>query len=218
MLVFLDIDGVMVSAMSWESPQLLSDGFYKFNDRAVRVLQNLISEDTTVMLTTSHKSRYSVEEWKNIFSLRWIEVNNLGKLDDNVSNRSRKEEILSWVNVNGVPNNFIILDDDKVLKKKFNPKNGGYDALEVDAFLDQVRADYSYFLDLSQQADIIRKKIDQLTSKNVDLEALNLQLSRRVKELERLLAKGGTSIENLRKIDRYERQLWALGVDPSKIK
>ncbi len=112
----------------------------------------------------------------------------------------------------------IILDDDKVLKKKFNPKNGGYDALEVDAFLDQVRADYFYFLDLSQQADIIRKKIDQLTSKNVDLEALNLQLSRRVKELERLLAKGGTSIENLRKIDRYERQLWALGVDPSKIK
>lgn len=115
MLIFLDIDGVMVSAKSWESPQLLSDGFYKFNDRAVRVLQNLISEDTTVMLTTSHKSRYSVEEWKNIFSLRGIEVNNLDKLGDNVSNRSRKEEILSWVNVNGVPNNFIILDDDKSL-------------------------------------------------------------------------------------------------------
>lgn len=115
MLVFLDIDGVMVSAKSWESPQLLSDGFHKFNDRAVRVLQSFISEDTTVMLTTSHKSRYSVEEWKNIFSLRGIEVNNLGKLDDNVSNKSRKEEILNWVNVNGVPNKFIILDDDKSL-------------------------------------------------------------------------------------------------------
>lgn len=115
MLVFLDIDGVMVPAKGWESPQVLSDGFYKFSDSAIRVLQGLISEDTTVMLTTSHKSRYSVEEWKNIFHLRGIAVSKLDKLGDNVSNKSRKDEILSWFNMNNLSENFIILDDDKSL-------------------------------------------------------------------------------------------------------
>ena len=66
MLVFLDRDGVMVPAKSWTSPQLLSDGFPAFSDKAVRVLQHVVSGGVTVMLTTSHKSRFSVEEWKNI--------------------------------------------------------------------------------------------------------------------------------------------------------
>ena len=52
MLVFLDIDGVMVPAKSWTSPQLLSDGFPAFSDKAVRVLQHVVSGGVTVMLTT----------------------------------------------------------------------------------------------------------------------------------------------------------------------
>ena len=115
MFVFLDIDGVMVPAKSWESPEMLSDGFYKFSDRAVGVLQELITEDTTVILTTSHKSRFSIEEWKDIFRLRGIVVNKLDKLEDNVSNKSRKDEILNWANVNSLSESFVILDDDKSL-------------------------------------------------------------------------------------------------------
>lgn len=109
-------------------------------------------------------------------------------------------------------------DDEKLLKKKFNPKNGGYDALEVDKFFDEVRQDYLLLVKLQEEYDQLASKNEQLTAKNVNLEALNLQLSRKVKELERLASKGGTAMENLRKIDKYERQLWALGVDPSKIK
>ena len=112
----------------------------------------------------------------------------------------------------------IVLDSDKVLKKKFNPKNGGYDALEVDTFLDVVREDYTYFVALEKEVSQLAKKNEQLTTKKVNLEALNLQLTRKVTELERLIEKGGTTIDNLRKIDRYERQLWALGIDPSKVK
>ncbi len=56
MFIFLDIDGVMVPAQGWKSPELLNDGFPVFSNKASRVLQSLISEDTTVMLTTSHKS------------------------------------------------------------------------------------------------------------------------------------------------------------------
>lgn len=116
MFVLLDIDGVMVPAKSWESPELLSDGFYKFSERATRVLQNIISDDTTIILTTSHKSRYSIEEWKNIFRFRGIMVDNLDKLEDNIFNKNRVEEVLGWFAMNKPSENLIILDDDQRLQ------------------------------------------------------------------------------------------------------
>lgn len=115
MLIFLDIDGVMVPAKSWKSPELLSDGFPEFSNRAVRVLQNLTSGDTTVMLTTSHKSRFNVEEWKSIFHRRGIEIRKLKTLDESRFGVSRRDEILNWFNLNNVNENFIIIDDDTSL-------------------------------------------------------------------------------------------------------
>ena len=84
-----------------------------------------------------------------------------------------------------------MLDSEKLLKKKFNAKNGGYDALEVDEFFDQVRSDYETFNAQIKELERQVKRFEQLNAKNVNLEALNLQLSRKVKELERLVAKGG---------------------------
>lgn len=115
MLIFLDIDGVMVPAKSWESPKLLSDGFPEFSTKAVRVLQSLISEGVTVMLTTSHKSSFNIEEWKEIFHRRGINVINLKSLDESNFGVSRKDEILNWVSINSISENFIIIDDDKSL-------------------------------------------------------------------------------------------------------
>ena len=61
MLLFLDIDGVMVPAKSWKSHEFLDDGFPAFSKKAILALQYLISEETTVLLTTSHKSKFSLE-------------------------------------------------------------------------------------------------------------------------------------------------------------
>ena len=99
MLLFLDIDGVMVPAKSWQNPELLNDGFPAFALKAVRVLQNLISEDTTVMLTTSHKSRFTIEQWKEIFLKRGLQISKLKSLDDTINCQSRKEEVLNWFNL-----------------------------------------------------------------------------------------------------------------------
>lgn len=115
MLLFLDIDGVMVPAKGWKSPELLNDGFPAFDLKAVRVLQNLISEDTTIMLTTSHKSRFTIEQWKEIFKKRGLQVPHLRSLEDNINYLSRKDEVLNWLNSNNVNEEFIIIDDDKSL-------------------------------------------------------------------------------------------------------
>jgi hypothetical protein len=115
MLIFLDIDGVMVPAKSWKAPELLNDGFPAFSLKAVHVLQNIISEDTTIMLTTSHKSRFTIEEWKKIFAKRGIKINKIKSLQENINHLSRNDEILNWFNLNRVEENFVIIDDDKSL-------------------------------------------------------------------------------------------------------
>ncbi|KLT71177.1 HAD domain-containing protein [Flavobacterium sp. ABG] len=116
MLIFLDIDGVMAPANSWKRPEFLSDGFPAFSHRATQALQRIISETSAdIVLTTSHKSNYSVEEWKNIFAIRKLKTNKITRLTENTNHSSRKEEILNWFNSNTVFEDFIIIDDDKSL-------------------------------------------------------------------------------------------------------
>lgn len=115
MLIFLDIDGVMVPAKGWKIPELLEDGFPCFSVAATQVLQKIMSEQTTLVLTSSHKSNYTLEEWKNIFSRRGIVVQRLKSLDKNVNHLNRKDEVLNWFATQPVDQNFVILDDDKSL-------------------------------------------------------------------------------------------------------
>ncbi len=116
MLIFLDIDGVMVPAKGWKVPELMNDGFPAFSSKASRVLQSIISVDTTLMLTTSHKSNYSIKEWVNIFKKRGIEIEKIKSLENNNSiHRTRKDEILNWFNTNVINDNYIIIDDDTSL-------------------------------------------------------------------------------------------------------
>ena len=117
MLIFLDIDGVMVPAKSWQQPEILEDGFVAFSSKAVQVLKEVLSQNTnaTIMLTTSHKSRFSHSEWKDIFQRRGLNVNQLKSLVENTELLSRKEELLNWFNTNEIHEDFIIIDDDKSL-------------------------------------------------------------------------------------------------------
>lgn len=105
----------MVPAKGWKSPELLADGFPAFSANATGVLKCLISDDATIMLTTSHKSSYSVEEWKSIFATRGIPVKKLKSLDANHANLSRAEELLAWFKTNSPDEDFVIIDDDKSL-------------------------------------------------------------------------------------------------------
>jgi len=115
MLIFLDIDGVMVPAKGWKSLELLQDGFPAFSSKAVGALQQLINEATTIILTTSHKSNYSIDQWKGIFEKRGVAIGKMTSLGPNPHNISRLDEILNWFENNQLEEDFIIIDDDKGL-------------------------------------------------------------------------------------------------------
>lgn len=117
MLILLDIDGVMVPATSWKRPEFENDGFPKFSRKSIVSLRKIISETgADILLTTSHKSSYSIAQWKNIFSARGFENVKIKRLSENSNHLNRREEIMKWVG-KGRENSYVIIDDDKTLNK-----------------------------------------------------------------------------------------------------
>lgn len=115
MLLLLDIDGVMVQAAPWKKVELHADGFFQFLPNAISNLKEIISETgASIVLTTSHKSTYSLEKWEELFKTRGI-IAKVDKLDDNTDLLSRKEELLNWLSKNKDLDDFVIIDDDKSL-------------------------------------------------------------------------------------------------------
>lgn len=116
MLILLDIDGVMVPANSWRKPEILEDGFPGFSSKAVQALDRIVSVTSAdIVLTTSHKYNYSLQQWKDIFNRRGISLNSIDRLPENTNHLTRKDEILNWFNTNKINKDFLIVDDDKSL-------------------------------------------------------------------------------------------------------
>lgn len=116
MLILLDIDGVMVSGAGWKRPKLLKDRFPAFMPQATEALASILTRKTKVILTTSHRDRYSVDEWKQIFKTRGLHIYYLDKLcTDNTSYSNKARDIQTWFENNTADTNFIIIDDDTSL-------------------------------------------------------------------------------------------------------
>jgi ATP-dependent helicase/DNAse subunit B len=114
--VLLDIDGVMIPAKSWQSYEIGLDGFGLFNKMAVDNLNKIITSciDLEIILTTSHKQRFTSDEWMSIFQSRGVIASKISKLNTNSLAMTRKDEVYSWYLKN--PNEtFIVIDDDKGL-------------------------------------------------------------------------------------------------------
>ncbi len=116
MLILLDIDGVMVPANSWKRPEILEDNFMNFSSQAIKALEKIISSTSAdILLTTSHKDSFNLNQWKRIFERRNITINKIDKLPKNVNHLNRKGEILKWFYADNNNQNFVIIDDDKSL-------------------------------------------------------------------------------------------------------
>lgn len=115
MKVFLDIDGVMVHANPHRKVEMEEDGFYKFKSVAVSAINTI--EKAEIILSTSHRHRFSIEQWEIMFESRGIIFSEITIIEDDYSiHISRKEEIENWIDTHHIDyEDLIIIDDDKSL-------------------------------------------------------------------------------------------------------
>lgn len=113
----------------------------------------------------------------------------------------------------------------EVNSKEFQAKNGGYDALQVDKYLDLVVNDYIAFEQFESGAKKLQTAYDEL-KKTCELYKSKLSESEYQKalveeELKVLRQNEGTTVSNielLQRISLLEQALYNLGKDPSKIR
>lgn len=114
------------------------------------------------------------------------------------------------------------LDWKDILNKKFKQNQKGYDPDEVDAFLDKILEDYK---SIDKEIDALNGKIISLKRDNETLKAslrekdtvISIQKSKNIA----LSTSHQSSLDNLELLQRcsaYEKKLYQMGIDPSKIK
>ena len=95
MKILLDMDGVMIPARPWQTYQIGDDGFGMFSKFSIEGLNEIIesSQNPEIILTTSHKQSFSMQEWESIFSSRGIVKTKISRLETNSLEVSRINEI-----------------------------------------------------------------------------------------------------------------------------
>lgn len=117
--------------------------------------------------------------------------------------------------------NTISLNPNEILTKVFTPNVKGYDPDQVDSFLDQVAKDYvafetyyndcrKYIVDLETQLRRVREQMSQL-------EVENARFKKRLEGIKDSDEVNSSNIDLLQRINRLEKELFRLGVDPRKI-
>lgn len=122
MIIFLDIDGVMTPATIWRRLELMEDGFHDFTKKSVQALNQLIDDETEIILTTSHAMQFTIAQWKNIFEKRNVKsvkkMDVLTHLPARLHSYRKNHEFERWFlykkHANEV-NDFVIIDDDRDL-------------------------------------------------------------------------------------------------------
>jgi HAD domain in Swiss Army Knife RNA repair proteins len=112
--ILLDIDGVMVPLSGWKATELMTDGFSAFSAKSVISLNNILKRThATIVLTTSHRNRFSVNEWTQLFATRGIiaKIQKCNAADFD----TRIDLVLDWINSSQEVKDFVIIDDDKSL-------------------------------------------------------------------------------------------------------
>jgi len=114
----------------------------------------------------------------------------------------------------------LLLTSKDILNKEFTKNVKGYDAFEVDNFLDLVLKDYKVIDNVVENLDgqIVNLKKTNKDLEN-ELEALKTSTVKKAKQT--FVVNDYSRLDNLellKKISLYENKLYELNVDPSKIK
>lgn len=114
-VILLDIDGVLVTTPAWRPVEQLADGFMCFNEGAAKNLNSLLElTEAEIVLTTTHRISYSLDEWYGIFAARGIKLTSIAKVNDAKALNAvtkRADEVEAWIALNRDAN-YVIIDDD----------------------------------------------------------------------------------------------------------
>ena len=114
------------------------------------------------------------------------------------------------------------LNSQIILDRTFNGSTPGYNALEVDEFLDKIIVDYkvveSNFLANQKFIDDLLIEIQNLR-KNVErLDIENKSLKSKISGISDVSKVNVSNIDLVKRINILEKTLWKLGVNPTNIK
>lgn len=120
MTLLLDFDGVLITTPVWKPASIAADGFIAFDENCVANLNRVVTLGAidTIVLTTTHRIRYSAEAWQQLFERRGITIEKLEKVNSCNSITTmqlRRDEIVAWAKDKD-PSEYIILDDDNGLQ------------------------------------------------------------------------------------------------------
>ena len=117
------------------------------------------------------------------------------------------------------------LSASEINSKEFQAKNGGYDALQIDRYLDLIVNDYIAFEQYENSTKKLYANYDELVktceiykSKLSESEYQRTLLQDKVEVLKQNEGNATSNIELLQRISTLEQALYNLGKDPSKIK
>jgi DivIVA domain-containing protein len=104
----------------------------------------------------------------------------------------------------------IKLDYLQILDKDFSVKPNGYDAKEVDLFLDTIIEDYKAYEEINNQFIMLQKANNNLRKKNNDLELEVETLKSKAKDVTTSGEVDFNNVELLKKISQLEEQVYNL--------
>ena len=120
MTLLLDIDGVMVTTPSWRPVSQAADGFMEFDKKALHYLSLLLSAtQAAIVLTTTHRVRYSEEDWITLLRNRGLLLTHCTKVNAEnplLPSKRRIDDVIQWAASPAYDPAYVIIDDDSSLQ------------------------------------------------------------------------------------------------------
>lgn len=115
----------------------------------------------------------------------------------------------------------LLLDSNKIYHKTFEGTKPGYDALQVDSFLDLVIKDYEsferYIDETTKELNSLQSKVKMLNEELSKVETENASLKSRLAGISGNQDAGINNLELLKRIAALEKALNKAGISPNTI-
>lgn len=115
----------------------------------------------------------------------------------------------------------LMLDSNKIYHKIFEGTKPGYDALQVDSFLDIVIKDYEsmeqYIADNDAETEELKNKVKMVNTQLAKVEAENATLKEKLGDISENDDASLNNLELLKRISKLEEALSKAGINPNTI-